>query len=63
VRALGSSVEGSEVRGALEHHVLEVVREAGAVGRIVATAGSDRDPGGDARLLGVDAEVDGEAVF
>ena len=62
MRALAVEVEGAERRRALEHHVLEVVGEAGRLRRVVAGPRPDRDPGLKPRLTPVGADVDGQAV-
>jgi hypothetical protein len=63
VRLLGGEVEGAELVGALEQHVLEVVGEAGRGRRGRCGCRCARRSTRDARLLPVGADVDGEAVL
>ena len=62
VRLLLGVVERAELARALEQHVLEVVRQAGRLRRIVAAAGAHHDVRDHRRLLRVGAEVHGHAV-
>ena len=59
---LGLVVGGAELRRALEHEVLEVVGQAGGLGRIVLAAHLHGDVGLDAGRFGIDAHVDLQSV-
>ena len=61
-RLLGLVVLGAELLGTLEHHVLEVVGEAGVVGGVVLAARPDGDIGLDAGFVLVDAHIHFQAV-
>ena len=52
----------AELFRSLEHHVLQVVGEAGVIGRVVLSAGTDGDVGLDSGLVLVDGHVHGQAV-
>ena len=61
-RLLGLIVGGSEVLGALEHQVLEIVGEACGLVRVVLASDFHGDVGLEPRLLLVDRHVDLQAV-
>ena len=60
--ALGIDVLCAEVGGALEHQVLQIVAQAGGLGRVVLAAHADGDVSLDARSILVDGQIDLQAI-
>ncbi len=55
-------VQSADAAAAFKQHVLHVVRQAGGIGGVLFGTGAHGDVGEDARLEGIDAHKDAEAV-